>query len=102
MKKIKIPGRIVFYIIFVVLGAFLFCFSYFSTAGVCKRIDAKVTGYDKKHFTLNTAANDSSDKKSQKIQIIRATLPKNLDKFLKMNVGNLVNECFTANSIKKE
>ena len=86
---------------FIIAGILTLCLPHFSETAVCLRIDSKVTGYDKKHFTLSTAANESSDKKSQKIQIIRTALPKNLDKFLKMNVGNQVQECFTANSIKK-
>ncbi len=104
VKKVKNNTYIVYLTFFVTIG--ITCFSYFSTAGVCLRMDAKVTGYDKKHFTLTTALNNSpkktkEDKPAPKIKIIRSTLSKNLDKFLKMNVGNQVHECFEANSIKK-
>ncbi|MDE0151224.1 MAG: hypothetical protein OXK80_01840 [Bdellovibrionales bacterium] len=87
---------------FIIVGILMFFLPHFSKTAVCLRVDAKVIGYDEKHFTLSSAVNKSSDKKPKQIQIIRASLSKTMDKFLKMNVGNVVNECFTANSIKKE
>ena len=105
MKKVKNNIVTVFYTVLAIFGVFIFCFSYFSPAGVCLKVDAKVTSYDKKHFTLNVLPKNASKKErnktGQKIKIIRSTLSKNLDKFLKMNVGNVVNECFEANNIKK-